>query len=104
MEAYYATFSAAQSLEGPLSRKELAKAAAAHFERAGLLGHVGLPEAANPVSFGNAVDLLLSRAMLEEVREETGAAERREPRYAPGTAFEDLRALTERLAAALSAR
>jgi len=104
MEAYYATFSAAQSLEGPLSRKELAKAAAAHFERAGLLGQVGLPEAANPVSFGNAVDLLLSRAMLEEVREEKGAAERREPRYAPGKAFEDLRALTERLAAALSAR
>jgi glycerol-3-phosphate O-acyltransferase len=104
MEAYYAAFCAALALEAPLSRKELVKAAAAQFERAGLLGQVGLAEAANPVTFGNAFDVMLGRAMLEEVPDEKGASERREPRYAPGPARDALRGLTERLAAVLSAR
>jgi glycerol-3-phosphate O-acyltransferase len=101
VEAYYAAFSAALALEAALPRKELVKAAGAQFERAGLLGQVGLAEAANPITFGNAIDLMLGRAMLEEVPGEKGGGE---PRYAPGGARDELRGLAERLAAVLSAR
>ena len=101
MEAYYAVLSAASSAAGPRSRKELRKAAEEQFSRAELLGEVGLPEAANPVTFDNAVDLLVRREILTEI----GAArERREPVYGPGAEYAELQVLRDRLAAALAPR
>jgi len=99
VEAYYATFTAAQAADGPIGAKALAKAAAAHFDRAALLGEVQRREAANPVTFGNAVDLLVRRGILERAASEKG----RDVTYQAGPAFDDLTALRERLATALSA-
>ncbi|MDH5305745.1 MAG: 1-acyl-sn-glycerol-3-phosphate acyltransferase [Myxococcales bacterium] len=104
VEAYYAAFSAALAIEAPVPRKELLKTANGQFERASLLGEVSLPEAANAVTFGNAIDVLLARRILEPVPGAPGAGERRDPCYIRGAAFDELRVLQERLAATLCAR
>ena len=54
----------------------------------------------NPVTFGNAVDLLVRRGVLQ--REQPEGA--RDAVYARGPAFDDLPALRERLASALADR
>ncbi|HEX2484295.1 MAG TPA: 1-acyl-sn-glycerol-3-phosphate acyltransferase [Myxococcota bacterium] len=99
LESYYATFSALLAAPGPLSRKQLEKQAASQFERAALLGEVRRPEGANPVTVANAVELLARRGVLA-VR----ASERGERTYARGPSFDELAALRERLAAALTSR
>ena len=99
-EAYYAASCALQGLERPVPLREVHKQIAEQFERAALIGEVERREAANPVTFTNAVELLLRRKVLER-RSSPGA---RDEIYARGPAFDDLPALRERLAAALSAR
>lgn len=104
VESYYATFTAVLSLDEPKTAKELRKVAEEQFGRARLLGEVTLPEAANPVAFGNAVDLLREQGILAVVPDEPGGQERRETAFVRGEAFEELTALCERLASALAAR
>jgi glycerol-3-phosphate O-acyltransferase len=104
VEAYYATFAAVLGAKGPLTARGLQKAASEQFERFGLLGEVDRREAANPVTFANAVDLLVRRGVLERAPV-TGRGDRpREVAYVRGAAFDDLAALRELLATALSAR
>jgi glycerol-3-phosphate O-acyltransferase len=104
VEAYYATFAAVLGAKGPLTARGLQKAASEQFERFGLLGEVDRREAANPVTFANAVDLLVRRGVLERAPV-TGRGDRpREVAYVRGAAFDDLSALRELLATALSAR
>ncbi len=100
VEAYYATFAAVLSAEGTLTLKELREAAREQFERARILGEAGRPEADNPVTFANAVDLLVRSRILEPAPE----APRGQDAFVRGEAFGDLQALRERLATALSAR
>jgi glycerol-3-phosphate O-acyltransferase len=101
IEAYTAVSSAAQALAGPITAKQLQREVGEHHRRGMLLGEIRRPEGANPVTFGNALDLLVRREIL--VRTERGPAGR-EQSYAPGPAFERLAALRERLAAALASR
>jgi glycerol-3-phosphate O-acyltransferase len=98
LEAYYATFSALLAAEGAVTAKQLEKLAAAQFQRAELLGEVRRREGVNPVTIGNALDLLTRRGALDVQEEREGR------RYAPGPAHEELIALRERLAAALASR
>jgi glycerol-3-phosphate O-acyltransferase len=100
VEAYHAAFAAAATAEETFTGKEFAKAAAAQFQRAELIGEVGLPEASNEVTFGNARDLLVERGILEVAPRPEDAKERR---FQRGPAFETLAALRERLAASLAA-
>jgi glycerol-3-phosphate O-acyltransferase len=104
VESYYAAFSAALDVALPVTRKELTKAATEQLAHTVLLGETRLPEAANPVTFGNAVDVLVSRGVLEELPAGEGAEGKGEPRYGRGEAFDELRGVRERLAAALSDR
>jgi glycerol-3-phosphate O-acyltransferase len=105
VEAYYCAFCAVGAALGgdaPVSLKELRKAAGEQFERAALLGEVDRREGSNPITFGNALDLLVRRRVLESVAHAPGR--KAEEAFAPGEASGDLPALRERLAAALSAR
>ena len=98
VEAYYATCAAVAgevSQDKAVSLKDLAKVAGEQFTRSSLLGEVGRPEAANPVTFQNAVDLLVRRHILAAAREGEGLVR--------GEAYDDLPALRERLATALAA-
>jgi glycerol-3-phosphate O-acyltransferase len=103
MESYLACVLAVLANPQPITRKELLKEISAQFVRASLLGDVGLPEAANPVTFGNAIDLLTSRGILEVPPGHDGA-DHDEPRYGRGPHFDELHQLQEHLAAALAAR
>jgi glycerol-3-phosphate O-acyltransferase len=98
LEAYYATFGALLAAEGPLTRKQLEPLAAEQFERAELLGEVRRREGVNPVTVGNALDLLTRRGALEAQPGKDGR------RYVRGPAHEDLAALRERLGSALLVR
>jgi glycerol-3-phosphate O-acyltransferase len=103
VEAYYATCAAAAAaLEGevPVGIEELRKAAGEQFQRARLLGEVEREEAANPVTFANAVDLLVREQILAPAPEPD---KKGEPLYVRGEGFGELPALRERLAAALAA-
>ena len=100
VEAYYAAFTAVASVEDPVGDKALRKLAAEQFERAQLLGEVERREASNPVTYGNALELLVRRDILVRLPAETS----REPRYGRGPAYGELAALRERLAATLSRR
>ena len=99
LEVYYATFSALLGAEGDVNAKQLERLAAAQFERAELLGEVRRREGVNPVTIGNALDLLTRRGVLElRPHDKEGR------RYARGPAHEELTALRERLAAAMAYR
>ncbi len=98
LEAWYATFSAIAELDEPATSKALEKSAQEQFERASLLGEVQRREGWNTVTFRNALDLLVRRGILER---EEGA---KEPQLVRGPAFDDLVALRERLAGALTDR
>jgi glycerol-3-phosphate O-acyltransferase len=104
LESYFAALSAALSLEGALSSKELVRAARDHFERAELVGEVGLDEASNPVAFGTAIEWLEHRGILARAPAEPNAKGRRETRYARGADFAALAPLRDRLASELAPR
>jgi glycerol-3-phosphate O-acyltransferase len=104
LEAYYAVVVAVLGARPELvTEKELRKAVEAQFERSRLLGEVARPEAANPVTFGNAIDLLVRRGVLAPAPPPPGG-ERRDEAFVRGERFEELAALRERLATALDAR
>jgi glycerol-3-phosphate O-acyltransferase len=103
VEAYYVACSAVLASEDRFSRKQLEREMKEQFERALLLGEVERREAANPVTFGNALEELVRREMLERVAPEAGR-DRREVSYVRGSGFDALAALRERLAAAIGAR
>ncbi len=104
IEAYCASLAAAAELHQPTDRATLEKAASEQFDRGALLGELSRPEASNPVTFANALDLLVRRGMLE--RETVQAPRERRPTvlYRPGPAFDDLGSLRAKLAAALAGR
>jgi glycerol-3-phosphate O-acyltransferase len=105
MESYFAAFCAALELrDGPVASKDLLKDARGHFERAALLGEVGLEEASNPATFGSAIDWLVQHGVLAMAPVEAAGKARREPHYVRGPEFGELPALRDRLAAALSPR
>ena len=101
VEAYWATFAAVLAAQGALSARGLARAAREQFERAQLLGEVGRPEASNPVTFANAIDLLVRRGVLEREAPQPGRERSRDTLYVRGPAFDELPALRDRLATAL---
>jgi glycerol-3-phosphate O-acyltransferase len=103
LESYLCACGAASEVgEEPVGEKELLRAAAEHFERASLLGEVVLTESSNPITFANAIELLVHRGVL--VRETEAGPGRREKRYARGPAFGELPELRGRLATALGDR
>jgi glycerol-3-phosphate O-acyltransferase len=99
-EAYYAATCALQGLEEPTPLRDVQKAISEQFDRAALMGEVERREAANPVTFGNALDLMLRRGVLTRRDPEKG----RDPLLEPGPAFDELAGLRERLAGALAGR
>jgi glycerol-3-phosphate O-acyltransferase len=101
VEAYWATFAAVLATAGALTAKGLARAASEQFERAQLLGEVGRPEASNPVTFANAIELLARRGVLVRVEPGPGRERVRDTFYERGPAFDELSALRDRLATAL---
>ncbi len=102
LEAYLAAFSAVLQGEPTLGGRRLEREVTEQFERFRLLGEAERAEAANPVTFRNALDLLVRRGVLEQ-RRAGGAASARDALYVRGPAFDDLRALVDKLAAALAA-
>ncbi|MBW2233269.1 MAG: 1-acyl-sn-glycerol-3-phosphate acyltransferase [Deltaproteobacteria bacterium] len=86
---------------GEFTKKEFLAKAAAGFERASLLGLAGRSEAANDTTFGNALELLRARGILESTREPRKAGPP-EVRYSPGEHWDALGELQERLASAIS--
>jgi glycerol-3-phosphate O-acyltransferase len=100
LEAYYAAACALGSLQTPTPTRKMLEAVGKQFDRAALLGEVERPEASNPVTFANVIDLLVRRGVLEQRDPEKG----RDPLLAPGPAFEELAGLRERLARTLAAR
>ncbi|MFQ5416870.1 MAG: 1-acyl-sn-glycerol-3-phosphate acyltransferase [Myxococcota bacterium] len=100
-EVYYATFAAIAAFEGELTAKGILKAAMAQFERVNLLGEVLRRESVNETTVANAVSLLLRRDVLARAAD---GGKKGDPTYQRGPAFDDLPALRELLAAALSAR
>jgi glycerol-3-phosphate O-acyltransferase len=103
LEAYCATCSALLAAPArALSPRELRRAAQESFERAVLLGEARRREAANPVTFANAAELLARLGILERVEVATRQGEQAETAFARGPRFDDLSALRDRLAAALA--
>jgi glycerol-3-phosphate O-acyltransferase len=102
LESYYVAVSAVAQQGEPLPRRAIEKRMRDQFERATLLGEVELPEANNPVTFGNALDLLIQRGVLASISRP--GVERREPLLGRGPGWAELASLRERLATALRAR
>jgi hypothetical protein len=105
IEAYHAVCTVALEEELMVDRKTLFRRARARFENMNLLGEAQRQEAANDVTFSNALDLLMRRGILEKRAAEKGRPGRKaEPLFARGERWEDLLPLRQRLAEALSAR
>jgi glycerol-3-phosphate O-acyltransferase len=103
LEAYTAAFSALLAAPNrPLATKELQRASEEQFARAVLLGEAERREAANPITFANAAELLVRLGILERVDLPKRREAESEPGFARGPRFDDLRELRARLAAALS--
>ena len=90
---------------GEMKRKELCKQASEHFSHAQLLGEAERSEATNDTTFGNALDLLVSRGMVlrSELQEADPGRRSREALYRLPEDSEELASLQRRLARALSA-
>jgi len=101
IEGYHAVFGALLQAEGEADTKAFAKEAAEHFRHSQLLGDAHHPEAANDTTFRNAADLLVRRRILER---QVGEGKRKTARYARGECWDELPALCDRLAQALSSR
>jgi glycerol-3-phosphate O-acyltransferase len=104
VESYFTACATVASLAEPSTAKELEKASGEQFERSTVLGEVRLTESASPVTFGNAIETLVRRGILEKLAPGEGAKERDGSRYRPGPSFDELPSLRDRLAAALAAR
>jgi glycerol-3-phosphate O-acyltransferase len=97
-EAYYVAVCTVESLAQPASAKTLEKASETYHRRAQLLGEVRRPEGWNPVTFKNALDLMVQRDVLQTTLDAD-----RETLYEAGPAFAELAELRARLAAELRA-
>jgi glycerol-3-phosphate O-acyltransferase len=97
LEAYYVAFCTFESVVSPLTAKALEKASETYHSRAQLLGEVRRPEGWNPVTFGNALELMVQRGVLARVQNDA-----REAAYGRGAAFGELAGLRARLAAELA--
>jgi hypothetical protein len=84
--------------------RRIAQRVREQFERLQLLGEVSRREAANPVTFANALDVFVRRGILDRTRAEASRDSARDSLYTRGPAFEELAGLRVRLAAALGAR
>jgi glycerol-3-phosphate O-acyltransferase len=104
LESYSVAMSAVAQLSEPTPRRALEKRVRDQFERAVLLGEIGLPEANNPVTFANALDLLIRRGVLAAVPRTGTGVDRRDPLFGRGPAWSELEPLRERLATALRPR
>ena len=90
-------------VEDELGLKEFRERAGEHYANAQLLGEANRSEAANDTTFENALDLLVRRGVI--IRRSTpGKGWSKEPLCARGENWQDLRVLTEHLAAALASR
>jgi len=97
-EAYWIAARTALQVDGePRAESQLLGQMAKHFEAALVLGEVRKPEAATPVTFGNAISRLIEIGCLE--REQRNSERDRWLR--PGPQFRDLEAITARLGASL---
>jgi glycerol-3-phosphate O-acyltransferase len=104
LEVYYAAMDAVLAADEVVTGRRIALRVQEQFERSQLLGEVSRREAANPVTFANAIDVFVRRGILDRTRAETGRDSTRDSLYTRGPAFEELAALRARLAAALGAR
>ncbi len=104
IEAYYATFAAVSASEDGVSRKQLLAECSSQFDRAQLVGEVIRREAANPVTFGGALDLLVRREVLVRTKLPGAREGKEEIGFSRGPAFQTLPGLLERLASALLPR
>jgi glycerol-3-phosphate O-acyltransferase len=101
IDVYYATASAAMSMQGPLSPKEMVKAAREQLHRGEILGELAAGRAAeSDTTFMNALAQLERYRIIGRDPEGSGD----QVPFERGEAFEDLAALKERLAFALTAR
>jgi hypothetical protein len=101
IDVYYATSSAVLSMRGPLAPKELIKSAREQLDRAEILGEVAAGrKATSDTTFMNALEQLERYRIIGRDPEASG----KEVPFEAGEAFEDLAALKERLAFALTAR
>jgi glycerol-3-phosphate O-acyltransferase len=101
IDVYYATASAVLSMQGPLAPKELIKSAREQLDRAEILGEVAAGrKATSDTTFMNALEQLERYRIIGRVPEASG----KDVLFEAGEAFEDLAALSERLAFALTAR
>lgn len=103
IEAYLAACTALLEIEDELGLKEFRERAGEHYANAQLLGEANRSEAANDTTFENALDLLVRRDVITR-RSTPGKGRSAETLYARGESWQDLRVLTEHLAAALSSR
>jgi len=97
VEAYYAVFASIPALEEPMGAKQIEQAAGEQFKRSTLLGEVEWGEAANPVTFGNALKVLADRGIVTPLDSSEKAA-----RYGRGEQWAELPLLHELLAVALT--
>jgi glycerol-3-phosphate O-acyltransferase len=104
LEVYYATMDAVLASEEAVTGRRIAQRLQEQFERLQLLGEVTRREAANPVTFANAIDVFVRRQILDRTRTEAARDTTRDSLYTRGPAFEELAGLRARLAAALGAR
>ncbi len=102
IECYEVTCRVLLHTEGEIARKAFLERAAAAFEHGRLLGLAERIEAANDTTFGNALDLLVRRRILES-RSESRRGGATELVYARGESWCVLPQLRERLAAAVAA-
>jgi glycerol-3-phosphate O-acyltransferase len=101
IECYEVACRVLLAADGEITKKAFLERAAESFENAKLLGRAARSEAANDTTFGNLLDLLLRRRILESTRiEKKGGAS--ELTFAPGEGWPALAELRERLAAAVT--
>ncbi len=99
-EAYRALFQVVEACSGAEARKQLLEEAASVLKDHLLVGEARFPESSSPVTFQNALSLLLQ----EDVLRCEGNPLRPDARFEPGPSWEQFGLLRERVAAALASR
>ncbi len=100
LEAYGACFHLVGAMEGSGTRKQLVDAAQTALREAILLGESSYPEGVSPVTFGNALVLLVQ----EKVLHCEGALHQPTAQFSPGPRWDHLKELRRRLAGVLQSR
>jgi len=101
IDVYYATAGAVMSMQGPLASKELIKEAREQLLRGEILGELAPGrQAESDTTFMNAIEQFERYRIIQRDPEASG----KQVPFERGEAFDDLAALKERLAFALTAR